>query len=469
MERQTEAVRATSGRSSIPRAVLAVVLSLVIAAVRAESPPPSDTDAITSLTPEQARKLAAEFPGVDVEIDSPFHEKQQVRCCLPLNGLTSVDAETAQALASYAKGPLVLNGLTTLDVDTARALAGFHGDELWLIGLTTLDADAAKALAESKSGILNLGVPTTFDASTARAITEFKGPFLRLSGLTTLGRDAAKALAESNRAGLDLHFQAGLDADVAEELAGCKGDSLGLHGLTTLDADTAKALAAFKGRSLGFNGLPSLDAASARAVSAFKGQKLWFGSLAALDATAAKELAAWQGQYLFIGLKELDAETCRALAAYKKSPERSLTFTETLTRISADTVKAVAELPEHLHLQSLTTLDAAAAEAIVALGEGWDGSLPGMTALDTADSIAVAKALASCRRPVALPNLVKISPKALAALLEKEDILMPRLANLELIAEPDGSGTEDFVVPEGFEERELQRIEQMRAVFGLGE
>ena len=45
---------------------------------------------------------------------------------------------------------LRLNGLTTLDADTARALAAFKGEharQLILDGLTTLDADAAKELA----------------------------------------------------------------------------------------------------------------------------------------------------------------------------------------------------------------------------------------------------------------------------------------------------------------------------------
>ncbi|MEX0671415.1 MAG: hypothetical protein WD060_13265, partial [Pirellulales bacterium] len=46
---------------------------------------PADTNTIKSLTVEQARKLAAEFKG------------QQ----LSLNGLTTLDADTAKALAEF--------------------------------------------------------------------------------------------------------------------------------------------------------------------------------------------------------------------------------------------------------------------------------------------------------------------------------------------------------------------------------
>jgi hypothetical protein len=73
--------------------------------------------------------------------------------------------------------------------------------------------------------------------------------------------------------------------------------------------------------------------------------------------------------------------------------------------------------------------------------------------------VAVAKALASRKGPLALPNLKKISPKTLTALVEKQDIDIPRVETLELIAEPDGSATEDFVIPKWLEERQ-QRLRQ---------
>jgi hypothetical protein len=80
-------------------------------------------------------------------------------------------------------------------------------------------------------------------------------------------------------------------------------------------------------------------------------------------------------------------------------------------------------------------------------------SLDGIEALDSRDAVAIARALATKRGPLALPKLKKLSPKTLLALLEKEDIEIPALDELELISEPDGSPTEDFVIPERLERR----------------
>jgi len=87
----------------------------------------------------------------------------------------------------------------------------------------------------------------------------------------------------------------------------------------------------------------------------------------------------------------------------------------------------------------------------------WDGHLPNLTALDTPDSVAIAQALATRKGRLALPNLKKISPKTLSALIEKEDVEIPLIETLELIQEPDGSVTEDFVIPEWLEERQKQQ------------
>ena len=184
-----------------------------------------------------------------------------------------------------------------------------------------------------------------------------------------------------------------------------KGVNLFLDGLTTLDAATAKVLAEFKGQTLHLNGLTTLDTATAKAIAEFKGQPLCLNGLTTLDAATAKVLAefkAWGGQ-----------------------------------------------------LQKLTTLDVATAKAI-ATSEKWNGQLPAITAFESRDSIAIAQALATRTGPLSLPNLKKISPKTLTALIEKEDVEIPLIETLELIPEPDGSVTEDFVIPDGFQQRQSQ-------------
>ena len=141
---------------------------------------PDDPNQIKELTPELAKLLLAKFTGARY---------------LTLNGLTTLDADTARALAEFNGSELELNGLTTLDADTVRALAESKLFRLTLNGLTTLDADTAMALAEFKGALLNLFSLTTLDADTARALAEFKGN-LSLDRLNTLDANTAKALEE---------------------------------------------------------------------------------------------------------------------------------------------------------------------------------------------------------------------------------------------------------------------------------
>lgn len=109
-----------------------------------------------------------------------------------------------------------------------------------------------------------------------------------------------------------------------------------------------------------------------------------------------------------------------------------------------------------LKLNNLTTLSAEAAKALAA-AEKWDGNLPALTAVDSPDSVAVTQALAARKGRLSLTKLKKISPKTLAALIQKEDVEIPFIETLELISEPDGSATDDFVIPEWLEEREKQK------------
>ena len=679
-------------------AVVAIALSVAAPRQATAAELPEDTNKIESLTPEQARRLAKEFPGVDVEIETKGFDKTKVSGCLPLNGLKSLDAETTKALAEFKGQVVSLNGLRTLDADTAKALAEFKGNWLTLDGLTTLDTATAKALVEFKGGVLSLSGLTTLDADTAKALAELKGQSLNLSGLTTLDVDTAKALAEFKGKYLHLNGLTTLDADTAKALAEYKGDSLYLDGLTTLDAGTAKALAEFKGVDLFLNGLTTIDTATAKALAEFKGQFLYLDGLTTLDADTAKALAevkgegltlsglttidtatakalaefkgegltldglttidtatakalaefkgdwltldglttidtatakalaefkgkylhlnglttldadtakviagskAWNGQlrnlttldadtakaladfkgHLYLdglttldtdtakalaefmgiglhlrGLTTLDAETAKALAESRGeglflsglttldtdtakalaefdgdlflsdevfkafsaknplTPETALAWAvvstgdlSSVTALDAETAKSLAEFKgqslnlfilttldaetakelaefkgKYLYLSGLTTLDAETAKALaefkgerlalsrlttldadtaksLAATPKWDGQLPNLTTLDTPESIAVAQALATRKGPLALPNLKKISPKTLSALIEKEDVEIPLIETLELIPEPDGSANDDFVIPEWLEERDKKR------------
>ena len=331
---------------------------------------PEDTNTIESLSPEQARRLVTEFRGVRVVVERKGRPKGMLAPCLPLNGLKSVDADLAEALAGYHKGPLFLDGLTMLSVEAAKALAQHRG-VLSLSGLTTLSDDASKALAEHE-GVLLLDGLTTLSAEAARMFAQRGDDFLFLPGLTTLSEEAARALAQH------------------------KGVLLALDGLTTLSDKAAAAL----GQHAGI---------------------LSLSGLTTISAEVAKALAEHKGELVLNGLTTLSVEAARSLAQHRGT----------------------------LRLDGLTTLSADAAKAIAA-AEHWTGYLPCVTTLDSPDSVVIAQALATRHGPLSLPNLKKLSRKTLSALFEKVDIEIPPIKMLEFIPEPDGSDTDQFVIPEGF-------------------
>ena len=378
---------------------------------------PAGTDTIESLTPEQAKALVAEWPGIQYRKKLKGSEVG-LGDCLPLNALKRLDPATAQALAGW-EGALFIDGLTELDAETAKALGEFQGFFLSLDGLTTLDADVAKALVAARAarvrqeGRLNLNGLTALDADTAQELKGFTE--LGLEGLTTLDADTAEALAANGDA-LILKGLTTIDAETAKALAAARRD-LYLDGLTTLDLDTAKALAAFKSRKLWLNGLTTLDADTAGTLAESTCQMLGLLGLTSLKPKAAEKLAGFQGDSIFVGtkVKKKVAPLRQKLESF--GPENPLTPETALT--------------------CKTRL------------------LTGLTALESPDSVEIAKALAAREGPLPLPKLKRISPKTLTALLQKADVKIPPLATLELIPEPDGSPTEDFVIPEGYQEQSL--------------
>jgi hypothetical protein len=416
---------------------------------------PADTNTIKSLTPEQARKLVKEFPGVEGSVELGDGASMGYPRCLPLNGLKWVDTETAEALTGYTRGPLLLNGLSALPEEAAKALAQ-QKEDVWLSlnGLTTLSEEAAKALAQYKGG-MSLNGLTTLSAGAAKALAQHK-KWLYLNGLTTLSDEAAEALTQHD------------------------GRILSLRGLTTLSDEAAKALTRYEGMvNVGYQVFPTgkpLTADRARPWLELLGGAL--PAITTLDApdsiAIAKALAASKSPIVLCNLTSISDEAARALAQ-QKGGYLSLNG---LTTLSDDAAKALAQHKGRLFLHGVTTLSDEAAEALarhegeitvnpqafpiekpltVDLALAWatllKGDLSRVIAIDSPDSVAIAQALASREGPLKLPNLWKISPKTLAALLEKEDIEIPPIETLKLIPEPDGSVTDDFVIPERLKPR----------------
>jgi hypothetical protein len=189
-------------------------------------------------------------------------------------------------------------------------------------------------------------------------------------------------------------------------------------------------VAKFKGQQeqLSLNGLTTLDAATAAALAEFEGVALFLDGLTTLSVDTAKALAKYSGSLVLQGLTTLDVETARSLADAKGKFNVG-----GLKRLSPEVAKTLAECGR------------------------WDGTLFGITAFEGPDSVDVAKALATKAGRLSLPNLKGISPKTLMALLAQEDLEIPSVDTLELIPEPDGSLTEDFVIPDHFRERQRQQ------------
>jgi hypothetical protein len=175
-------------------------------------------------------------------------------------------------------------------------------------------------------------------------------------------------------------------------------------------------------------------------------RRLYLNGLTTLSDEAATALAQHKGSLSLNGLTTLSDEAAKALAQHEGE-----LFLNGLTTLSDEAAKALAQHKGELQLGSISfslTSDSALVWATLLRGQ-----LSAVTALDSPDAVAIAKALATRKDPLSLPNLKKISPKTLSALIEKEDIDIPPIETLELIPEPDGSVTDDFVIPEGFRTR----------------
>lgn len=418
--------------------------------------PPADTNTIKSLTPEQARKLVQKFAGVDGGVELGNGMSYAYSTCLPLNGLESVDAETAEALAGYTRGPLFLDGLSTISEEAATKLAQRkEGGFLTLNGLTTLPEGTAKALAQYKYGLALNGL-TEISADTAKALSQHEN-WLYLNGLTTLSDEAAKALTQHDGQILSLRGLVTLSDEAAKGLSQYKG----MLGVGDQVFPTGKPLTADRARpwlELLGGELPAIttldtpeSTAIAQALAASK-SPIVLPNLTSISDEAAEALAQQKGGYLSLdGLTTLSGRAAKALAQHK-----GRLFLHGLTTVSDEAAEALAQHegeitvnPQAFPIEKPLTVDRALAWATLLKGD-----LSRVIAIDSPDSVAVAKALAARKGPLKLPNLWKISPKALTALLEKEDVEIPLIETLKLIQEPDGSVTEDFVIPERVQARQ---------------
>lgn len=306
----------------------------------------------------------------------------------------------------------MLDGVEELPPEVAASLTrnvGEHGC-ISLSGLRTLTPEAARAVGGCKN------------------ILSRNFPWLR-----SLSPEAARALA-GYRGNLTIHCPGGLitpklfglmtEAGIKPGWAvkpgeGRDGIKFLLVGLETLTPEDVASLAAANPFNPSLGGIVRLEPETARAIVAqLPRNAMYFPDL--LDVPPEFAGASHSNKELQIGY---DPET----------PKRLVQTAETLTNEVARLFVRLAE-------------------------SGHPTVLGGITSIESLDAGQLAAILATSKAGLALRNLRRISPKTLTALLEKEDVEIPAIETLELIEEPDGSPTEDFVVPEGFTAR--QRLRQ---------
>lgn len=282
----------------------------------------------------------------------------------------------------------------------------------------------------NENGDLHYDDLTTIDPTTAETIVAF----------------AAKSGCEF--AYLSLNGLSTLDAASAAELADFEGANLFLSGLTTVDVATARSLAQCKCRCLALDGLTTVGPGTAMALAEFRGNTLYLKGIATLDAEAATNLAKFKGAMLSVGVRELDAPTAKALAGFKGS---HLALNR-LTAIDVDTLDALAEYPGRIGFREPVWREfrkkhPLSPRTAIAWARLCDGRFRTITAFESPDSIAIAKALTAWRGQLEFPSLKKISPKTLSVLMANGNVALPPIGTLELIPEPDGSDSHTVVAP----------------------
>lgn len=355
---------------------------------------------------------------------------------LNLRRLAALSADDARNLVAVMRpsGGYLSITVPELPAEAADVLADWGGG-LVLSGLETVPPGVAKALARLPGGrgyrgSINLDRVTTIEPGSLVELTQAKRSF-NFGGLREITPELARAFVKCQACGLRFPFVTRISPEVAAVLVTGTAQALMLPGLTTLEPEVAAALAACPSWDPVLPGVTSLAPDAAAALASFVSRR---------------------GDLQLPGLTTLEPEVAAALARC----ERFVPVFPAVRAIEPAAVAALAACRRPVGLPGLTPLTPEVAAAL-AVCPPWNGALSGITGFDAPDSVKVATALAARQGALSLPALRRISPKTLAALLAKPDVEIPLIETLTLIAEPDGSPTEDVVIPADFQQQQRLR------------
>lgn len=266
-----------------------------------------DLSHVSEMSPEVAVELAALPP----------------RTALLLNGLKSIGADTAEAIARSRCRQLSLNGLTEMSPAVATALAGYTGDpeahslfvsQLNLDGIKHLPPTVLAVLGDARAGLLTLNGLANIDADGVRSLRKFRGVLVSLSGLESLTGETAEGLGKMPWRMLCLEGVKELSTKAARGLASFEGNTIQLSGLTHVTTDAAEELGHCRCKQLQLNGLTELSPEAAKRLAQFQGASLSLRRVAAVSLATAQGLAGFRGRFLYLdGLKAPSAEVVLAL------------------------------------------------------------------------------------------------------------------------------------------------------------
>lgn len=469
--------------------------SLAAALVRNKTAGARCLETVTTIGPAAAAEIAKLGPNdvirlsslttLPLEVARPLLATPRQAVILP--SLEHISTETLALLLERTRGGGPVNKLSSIELGVPRLPQGPFAPAdrqdtprltFILPTLATLSVDDVRhvlACVRPKTDVLTITVPA-LSPEAAAALAEWGGQ-LTIAGLRTLPPAVAASLARCTaKANLVLDGLTTLDAESAAHLAGTQA-RFSLNGLEILAPEVAAALArsrqplrllAVRALSaeaaaalvenpqmalISLPGLTTLEPEVARRLASCPKWEPRLPKVTALEPEAAAALTGYQGQFALLlpALQTLDTETAQALV---RCPQWR-PHLPNLRSLEEGTAAALAEWQGRgrISLERLETLTPEAAATLAACPQ-WDGQLPAIVAFDAPDAEAVAAALATRAGTLALPRLQRISPKTLAALIAKPDVLIPRVETLTLIAEPDGSPTEDIAIPRDFLERQ---------------
>ncbi len=433
-------------RQSVVRLNSVRVLSREAADALAAHPGNLHLHFLTTLdSPALARKIGS-LQAVTLPVERLDPEIARMlatgRARLDFTRLTALSAEAADALAD-CEGEIHLSALQALD--SARLARKLARQQTVTLGVKTLSPEIAKIVGECR-GCINLLRVESLAPEAAAALAKCPGvlaPVLRTLDSPDLARrlgerpavnlqveyltpEVAAALVEHRTGILQFDRLQEADPETLRALSNAKGPIM-LPGIKTLSPDMAAALARGHWETLHLNGLADPPPEIVRILARCPGQIV----LPGIRSVSPEMLAALgdaRGRIQLPGLRDLAPEAAEALAV----SEHTMIAPHLISRLTVPIAEALAKQAGPLHL-------------------------PRVTAFDSPDSVAIASILATKQGRIVLPALKSISPQTLTVLAAKPDIDLPLLETLDLIAEPDGGPTDDFVVPADFAERQAAK------------